>query len=422
MTYQSQDVMKNCSVSKCSEEGPLDMNIPALICMILIELTAVLANIAVITIVLATTLLRENITYVFVLSLAITDLLISLTVLPLTIAAYIDMSWMLGNTMCVVQGILGTVFTVGSIFSICAISVERFYFIKWPMHYSAHMSMKKALCVLVILAIVAVIFGVLPLLGWGHYAYDNRKSYCTFMNSAEYAITLGVMCFAVPGTVTLCMYYGIYRVAKKTACQIQPTTRSTVAPIEGSSAGTDRDSGVSVTPESKPDTTVIDIDLFDGEDEGDEENATPQQSHWKAIRTLFIIIMLFLALWGPYFTVLFYTAAGNIVNHGVYLATTWLAFSTHAVNPLVYGLLNRNIRDSMIAMWQRLRERRITQQSPSPPPDGNAPDCEDFFQFLERTSSIPNDTIQTLDVQNLPNLPSLVEVNSCHSHETNNNH
>lgn len=436
----------------------------AFISMIFIDTIAAISNVVVISVILACAHLRENITYVFVLGLAFTDLLCSLTVLPLSIVSYSNGPPQ--NETCLAEGYLSTFFMACSIFCICAISVERFYSIKWPMHYSAHMSMKIALFAMGLLCLVALLLAGFPLMGWSEFQYHPGKSHCSYFLSAtgdygrskdnsnartetSYAVTVGVLCFVVPGIVVLAMYRGIYRVAQQTACQIQPAPSTfhqpsaavpnadaEMAPNVDESEGVD--SGLASTPASSK-TDNVDIDLFDGEDDEDVQSNLPatDRSHWKAIRTLLIIILTFFVLWAPYFVLLFYEAAGHSVDllHPVHIVTTWLAYTSHAVNPLVYGLLNRNIREALLMLtWYRCHPPSDDlvlafgggvnsmmggvngsamggANGPQGGPGDEIASNEDFFQFLERTSSIPNDTshLQTLDVKNLP---CIVELHS----------
>jgi hypothetical protein len=384
------------------------MNVAAFVCMVAVEVVGLAANCLVLLIVLATAVLRDNTTYVLVLSLAFTELLATLTVLPLALAAYHAQAWPLGDALCALQGFLETFCMSMSIFSLCAISIERFYFIKWPMHYAAHMSMSKAVGAMLAVAALALLLALCPLLGWSEYAFDHLKSTCTFRHDAGFLVTVGVMCFVLPGGVMMTMYYGIYRVAKQSACQVQPSIALASHTAVNPSCEMDRDSGVPST----------DGNLSDPGDEEPEDASGHGHSHWKAIRTLVTIVTFFLALWGPYFVLCFMTATGHVPAHSAYVASTWLGFTSYAVNPFVYGFLNRNIREAMAALYERLKQGTAGTRDSAQHDDDDiaAADNEDFFQFLERTSSVPNETLQVLDVKALPVLMRTHDTPPPHTH------
>ena len=120
---------------------------------------------------------------------------------------------------------------------------------------------------------------------------------------------------------------------------------------------------------------------------------------WKAAATLLFVLLTFVALWSPYFAYGLYLAVERnrqafdcdqaMSCNRVETAVVWVGFVTFASNAFVYGWMNRAIRDALRdtvdATFSRCalaaRERaRLSQVL-------GAGDAEDFFQFLERTSS-----------------------------------
>jgi len=120
---------------------------------------------------------------------------------------------------------------------------------------------------------------------------------------------------------------------------------------------------------------------------------------WKAAATLLFVLLTFVALWSPYFAYGLYLAVERnrqafdcdqaMSANRVETAVVWVGFVTFASNAFVYGWMNRDIRDALRdtvdATFSRCalaaRERaRLSQVL-------GAGDAEDFFQFLERTSS-----------------------------------
>jgi len=118
---------------------------------------------------------------------------------------------------------------------------------------------------------------------------------------------------------------------------------------------------------------------------------------WKAAATLLFVLLTFVPLWSPYFAYTVYLAVersrrafddGPTANC-VETAVVWIGFATFASNAVVYGWMNRAIRDALretvdaavsrcsLATQGRARLSQVL----------GAGDAEDFFEFLERTSS-----------------------------------
>jgi len=113
---------------------------------------------------------------------------------------------------------------------------------------------------------------------------------------------------------------------------------------------------------------------------------------WKAALTLLFVLLTFMPLWTPYFAYSLYLAVGCdtvVSDDDVETAVVWVGFATFASNSFVYGWMNRAIRDALrdtasatfgrCSLAQRGRAR-LSQVL-------GVGDAEDFFQFLERTSS-----------------------------------
>jgi hypothetical protein len=82
----------------------------------------------------------------------------------------------------------------------------------------------------------------------------------------------------------------------------------------------------------------------------------PLQGHLKAAKTLLMLLMAYLALWGPYFILHLYG-----ITHGVLydpgtteLVALWLGFTSFAVNPFLYGWMNKAIREELVSLYRRL--------------------------------------------------------------------
>lgn len=92
----------------------------------------------------------------------------------------------------------------------------------------------------------------------------------------------------------------------------------------------------------------------------------------------------FLVCWLPYFIFHLQMAlSGSLQSPGdLEEAVTWLAYSSFAVNPFFYGLLNRQIRDELV----KFRRCCLTQPAEFGTFSHEGSLQENFLQFIQRTT------------------------------------
>uniref|UniRef100_A0A8I5KY74 G protein-coupled receptor 61 n=1 Tax=Homo sapiens TaxID=9606 RepID=A0A8I5KY74_HUMAN len=106
----------------------------ALFFMLLLDLTAVAGNAAVMAVIAKTPALRK---FVFVFHLCLVDLLAALTLMPLAMlssSALFDHA-LFGEVACRLYLFLSVCFVSLAILSVSAINVERYYYVVHPMRY-----------------------------------------------------------------------------------------------------------------------------------------------------------------------------------------------------------------------------------------------------------------------------------------------
>ncbi|MBN3303093.1 GPR61 protein, partial [Amia calva] len=128
--------------------------------MLLVDLLAVVGNIAVMAVIVKTPQLRK---FAFVFHLCLVDLLAALVLMPLGMLS--DRAFF-SEALCRGYLFLSVCFISASILSISAINIERYYYIVHPMRYEVKMTLSLVVSVLVCVWIKAIVMSVVPLLGW----------------------------------------------------------------------------------------------------------------------------------------------------------------------------------------------------------------------------------------------------------------
>ncbi|TMS14317.1 Histamine H2 receptor [Larimichthys crocea] len=255
----------------------------------------------------------------FVVSLAVTDLLLGLLVLPLSATVEIRGKWPFGGTLCNIYISMDVLLCTASILTLLAISVDRYLAISAPLSYSRRITpLRVTLAIIAIWALSLAVSFVPIHLGWNTVDYrvqhldwgmgdeDKEGRYCQFEWNNNYVLLYAFSSFYLPLLLMCGMYLCIFRVAREQVRRIRAAIPSFAR---------------------TPSTAAI------------------AREH-KATVTLAAVLGAFVICWFPYFT--FFVCMGikqkrNPPNtlHSVVL---WLGYLNSALNPILYPAFNRDFR------------------------------------------------------------------------------
>ncbi|XP_028318124.1 prostaglandin E receptor 4 (subtype EP4) b isoform X2 [Gouania willdenowi] len=121
---------------------------------------------------------KETTFYTLVCGLAVTDLLGTLLVSPVTIATYVKGSWPGGPALCQYSGFILLFFFVVQLSIVFAMSVERYMAINHAYFYNEYVNQRLAALALVAIYVSNVVFCALPSLGLGHIKLQRKETWC----------------------------------------------------------------------------------------------------------------------------------------------------------------------------------------------------------------------------------------------------
>ncbi|KAF7659738.1 hypothetical protein LDENG_00293520 [Lucifuga dentata] len=121
---------------------------------------------------------KETTFYTLVCGLAVTDLLGTLLVSPVTIATYMKGSWPGGEPLCQYSGFILLFFFLVQLSIVFAMSVERYLAINHAYFYNEYVNQKLAALTLVAVYICSVGFCALPSVGLGHVKLQHSGTWC----------------------------------------------------------------------------------------------------------------------------------------------------------------------------------------------------------------------------------------------------
>ncbi|KPP68724.1 putative G-protein coupled receptor [Scleropages formosus] len=340
--------------------------------MVSLNIVALLANTAVMVVIIKAPHLRK---FAFVGHLCLVDLLCAVLLMPLGIVSSSPFFRSVVFTVleCQVYICLNVFLVCASILTITAISIERYYYIVHPMRYEVKMTLNLAVTVIVFIWFKSIILALVTLLGWPVYRGHSTSgtAYCFLHwsqsnNRKVFAIIFTVLCFCLPALVIFTVYCNVYKVARVAARQHGSLPTWATNPKRRSDSINSQTT--IITTRSVPQRISRDR-IFGG---------------GKAAFTLIVIVGQFLVCWLPYFSFhLHLSLRASLQNLGdMGVAITWLAYSSFAVNPFFYGLLNRQIREELLKLRRCFSTRPVELAASSH--DGSAQ--ENFLHFLQRTS------------------------------------
>ncbi|XP_070541236.1 dopamine receptor 1-like [Ptychodera flava] len=297
----------------------------------LIIATSVIGNVLVCVAVCLDRRLHKT-TYLFTVSLAMADLLVS--ILVMTFAVFNDLKgyWLFGMPFCNVWMSFDVMFSTASILNLCAISVDRYIHIKRPLKYHDWMTQKVALVMIVLVWVLSGLISFLPIqLGWTTPGEDEKTQgeedillsmesstesgimVCMLELNTTYAIVSSLISFYIPCLVMIVIYAHIYSAVRYHVRQIK----------------------------SQHIPTVV-------ENGGPQYSSQAQEvNDHKAAITLGFIMGTFLICWSPFFLMnIIASLCASCVSPILYATLTWLGYFNSTLNPIIYSIFNRDFREA----------------------------------------------------------------------------
>ncbi|XP_028316226.1 histamine H2 receptor-like isoform X6 [Gouania willdenowi] len=320
----------------------------------LIILLTVVGNVLVCLAVCASRRLR-CLTNCFIVSLAVTDLLLGLLVLPFSALLLLNGEWPLGPIFCNFYICMDVMLCTASILTLLAISVDRYLAVTMPLRYISLVLPWRVAVTMVIVWAISIAVSFPPIhLGWNtvngtvqNYGPSASDKECRFELNRPYVLTDAILTFYLP-LVTMCWtYFRILRIARAQAKRIisaRPICMSTYN-----------------SKNNPPTTSTVVFSV----------TAVALREH-KATVTLAAVMGVFVVCWLPYF--ILFTVLGlkehtdpNTVPEFPFVL--WLGYTNSALNPILYGALNRDFRSAYTHLLRCRCPSYSRWRSPQPSPE-----------------------------------------------------
>lgn len=307
--------------------------------LILLTLFTVVANITVILCVIHDKKLR-NASNVYVVSLALADLIVGFFVMGgmsvFTVYGY----WPLGNSLCSVWIALDFGCCTVSIFHLILIAYDRYLALNKSIQYKNLGTIKRSTILCITGWMVGLIVWLPPVITFRILDVKKIATDCYFVPNKKFVIAQAIGVYYFPIIAMIIFYTSSLRALYRQKVKVE----AMVVSSNGSSVdGEEPTIDVSVTKSSGYETRR--------KKNGKGRKKTEQ--HSRVLRTLGVIILMFLACWLP-FCIMWPMVAfcNDCVNPVAYENSYWLAYVNSTINPLLYFVCNRDFRTALKSLFK----------------------------------------------------------------------
>lgn len=305
--------------------------------------------------------LRSKVTNFFVISLAVSDLLVAILVMPWKAVTEVAGFWPFG-AFCDIWVAFDIMCSTASILNLCVISVDRYWAISSPFRYERKMTPRVAFVMISMAWTLSVLISFIPVqLKW-HKAQPASFSEvnashrapltdnCDSSLNRTYAISSSLISFYIPVAIMIVTYTQIYRIAQKQIRRISALERAAEnAKIRhdsmGSSSNVDSESSFKLS--FKRETKVL--------------------------KTLSVIMGVFVCCWLPFFILNCMvpfckrTSTGlPCISPTTFDVFVWFGWANSSLNPIIYAF-NADFRRAFAILLgcQRLCPGTNSMETPS---------------------------------------------------------
>lgn len=271
--------------------------------------------------------LRKATTSLFILSLAISDLVTAVLAIPFDVYVILTNGlWFYSKAACTVWTTAYLLTIPTSNLTLLVLSIDRYMTLSEPLNQfrgRQAMTRRRILCYIAALWIYTLVCALLPHTGWEIWRLRPTNvigGICIFNGSRLYNILVTVLHFIVPGLAMCVIYLMIYH-------QIRRHTRA-------------------VRPIDSPVTQSTQASLL-------------LHRNIRAAKRIALIVSVFLLCWVPYSIL---SIIGNLcdkclvkIPSELFYVTLMTGYLNTALNPILYSFNNRNFIDSYKRLYRAIR-------------------------------------------------------------------
>ncbi|XP_078502943.1 5-hydroxytryptamine receptor 1B [Lissotriton helveticus] len=347
---------RNCSAGPESyqgAEGLSSLQVIVTIVLAVTTLSTILSNGFVIATVYQTRKLHTPANYLIA-SLAFTDMLVAILVMPISTMYTVTGTWTLGQVICDIWLSSDITCCTASILHLCVIALDRYWAITDAVEYTKKRTPKRAAVMIALVWVFSISISMPPLF-WRQEKAEGEVLSCTVnTDHILYTVYSTVGAFYLPTLILIALYGRIYVEARSRILKQSPKntgkrlTRahlitdspesSSVCSLNSRAQDMSSDSGSPVY------LNQVKVKVSDALLEKKKIMAARER---KATKTLGIILGAFIVCWLPFFIaslVLPICDTACWFHPALFDFFTWLGYLNSLINPIIYTMSNEDFK------------------------------------------------------------------------------
>lgn len=185
----------------------------------------------------------------FLVSLAVADILVAALVMPFSLANELMGYWYFGNVWCDIYLALDVLFCTSSIVHLCAISLDRYWSVTQAVEYNLKRTPRRIKGIIVTVWLISAVISFPPLISMDRLGGEAMRNFnstdgnvkCELNDETWYILSSSIGSFFAPCVIMILVYIRIYQVAKlrtRTLSEKKPSTDCPSHTENGFSKGT----------------------------------------------------------------------------------------------------------------------------------------------------------------------------------------
>lgn len=287
-------------------------------------------------------------------SLAVTDLLVSILVMPISALYTVSQTWTLGQVMCDIWLSSDITCCTASILHLCVIALDRYWAITDAVEYSKKRTAARAAGMIATAWVIAISISLPPFF-WRQVKAEEVTSCNVNTDHIFYTIYSTFGAFYIPTLLLIALYGRIYVEARKrilkqshkpgkrlTSAHLITSSPGSVASTTSLNYGTNDSSSCDTT--SSPNVSQVKVIVSDALLEKKRISAARER---KATKTLGIILGAYIICWLPFFIyTLLVPVCTSCLHPELFDIFTWLGYLNSLINPIIYTMSNEDFKQA----------------------------------------------------------------------------
>lgn len=156
----------------------------------------------------------------FIVSLAIADLIVGLVVMPISTVYIFTEDWLFGVAICQIWIGVDYTASTASILNLFILSLDRYWSVTSPLKYLRKRTKKRAVLMISVVWFISSMW-IIPIVGWHHFSHGGNRTVAPNVCDTEYAknsvfkVVTAFFNFYLPLAVMYALYWKIFQEIRK---------------------------------------------------------------------------------------------------------------------------------------------------------------------------------------------------------------